>query len=238
MNPLTDGLPRVDVVLLAWRDEPYLVQAVEAVLASTGVEVAVTVVDNGCTDGSVDAVRALHEVTVLDPGENTGFARGCNLGAEKGQGDYVAFVNSDAIVARDALVRLVERAADPSVGLASASLRLQDQPDVINSAGNPVHFSGLSWAGGLGEPAADHREPVDIASVTGAAVLCRREVFLALGGFSELFFAYCEDAELSIRAWQQGLRCVYVPEAVVLHHYEFSRNTEKFYLLNATAFSS
>ena len=148
---MTDDMPRVDVVLLAWRDEPYLVSAVEAVLSSTSVEVEVIVVDNGCSDGSVDAVRGFDNVTVFDPGENTGFAHGCNVGAQRGHGDYVAFVNSDAIVAPDALARLVERATDPSVGLASASLRLHDRPDLINSVGNPVHFCGLSWAGGLGE---------------------------------------------------------------------------------------
>ena len=44
-------------------------------------------------------------------------------------------------------------------------------------------------------------------------------------------FAYCEDTELSLRSWQRGWKVVYVPDAVVLHHYEFSRNPQKFYLL-------
>ena len=101
----------------------------------------------------------------------------------------------------------------------------------MNSAGNPVHYAGLSWAGGLGEPAAQHAEPRDIASVTGAAVAVRRELFEAMGGFCELMFAYCEDAELSLRCWQRGLRCRYVPDAVVLHRYEFGRNPSKMYLL-------
>ncbi len=44
-------------------------------------------------------------------------------------------------------------------------------------------------------------------------------------------FAYCEDTELSLRCWQRGWRVVFVPEAVVLHRYEFSRNANKLYLL-------
>ena len=43
--------------------------------------------------------------------------------------------------------------------------------------------------------------------------------------------AYGEDAELSVRLWQRGLSVEYVPDAVVLHHYEFSRNKNKLYLV-------
>jgi GT2 family glycosyltransferase len=58
-----------------------------------------------------------------------------------------------------------------------------------------------------------------------------RATWERMGGFEERYFAYHEDAELSIRCWQQGLSVVFVPEAVVLHHYEFSRNPDKLYLL-------
>lgn len=223
--------PTVTAVMLAYGDEPTLVEAVEAVLASTGVVVDVVLVDNGCTSDAVGALASSDGVTVLHPGSNTGFATGCNVGAAAASGDFLAFVNSDAIVTPSALRHLVRAAADPEVALASASLRLHDKPDLMNSAGNPVHFSGLSWAGGLGEPADEHREARDVTSVTGAAVVSRRATFTTLGGFCDLMFAYCEDAELSLRAWQRGLRCRYVPEAVVLHHYEFSRNPLKMYLL-------
>jgi GT2 family glycosyltransferase len=94
-----------------------------------------------------------------------------------------------------------------------------------------VHVLGLSWAGHLGEPAADFAGEQRIASASGAAIVVRREVWDALGGFTEEFFAYCEDADLSLRCWQQGWEVRYVPDAVVAHHYEFSRNPLKFYLL-------
>jgi GT2 family glycosyltransferase len=70
-----------------------------------------------------------------------------------------------------------------------------------------------------------------VTSASGAATVCRAERFAALGGFCEPMFAYCEDTELSLRSWQRGWKVVYVPEAVALHRYEFSRNPQKFYLL-------
>ena len=136
----------------------------------------------------------------------------------------LAFVNGDAVVRPDALRALADALDDDAVGLASASLRLYDEPDVMNSAGNPVHFSGLSWAGGLGDPPRVTPSRSDVASATGAATAVRADRFAELGGFCEPMFAYCEDAELSLRTWQHGWRVRYVPDAVVLHRYEFSRN--------------
>ena len=224
------GMPRLTAVMLAWRDEPLLVESVHAVLASAGVEVDVVLVDNGCTSDAVERLSAVPGVTVVDPGDNLGFAGGCNLGARHATGELLAFVNGDAVVTPDALARLAAALTD-DVGLATASVRLYDEPDVINSAGNPVHFTGLSWAGGLGQPAAAYAESREVASASGAATACRADRFASLGGFCEPMFAYCEDTELSLRSWQRGWKVVYVPDAVVLHHYEFSRNPQKFYLL-------
>ena len=228
---MTDSYPRVSAVMLAWGDEPVLEEAVEAVLASEGVDVDVVLVDNGCTTDAVDRLRSHERVIVVDPGKNTGFAGGCNLGARHAQGEVLAFINGDAIVAPQALARLAAVAREDGVGLASGSLRLYDEPETMNSAGNPVHFTGLSWAGGLGEPALEHAERREVASATGAATAVLAARFAELGGFCEPMFAYCEDTELSLRAWQRGWRVVYVPDAVVLHRYEFSRNDRKFYLL-------
>ena len=221
----------VTAVVLAYGEQPYLYEVVDRVLASTGVTAQVVVVDNGCTGPSLDPLRDRPGVTLLEPGTNTGFTGGCNLGAAATDADFLAFINSDALVEPGALAALVAVAARPEVGLASASLRLAATPELLNTDGNPVHVLGLSWAGHLGEPASSYATEKTITSATGAAVAVRREVWDALGGFTEEFFAYCEDADLSLRCWQQGWDVVYVPDAVVLHHYEFGRNPAKFYLL-------
>jgi GT2 family glycosyltransferase len=217
--------------MLAYGPEPTLVEAVDAVLASADVVVDVVIVDNGCTSDALDLLEGRSGIVVLRPGVNTGFAGGCNAGAAHAAAPVLAFVNGDAIVTPHALAALARTVADPSVGLVSASVRLADRRDTINSAGNPVHFSGLSWAGGLGEPAVDHSRSTDVASVSGATMMVRRDLFQDLGGFCELMFAYCEDSELSLRVWQRGLRCRHVADSIVLHHYEFSRNPDKMYLL-------
>jgi GT2 family glycosyltransferase len=219
-------VPRVSAVVLAWKAEPLLRRGVEALLTSEKVAVDVVLVDNGCTTDDVEVLGRLPGVTVVGDGTNLGFAAGCNLGAAAATGDYVALVNGDAIVEPTALARLVEEAARPDVGVAGGSIRLADDPRLINSAGNPVHVLGLSWAGRLGE-AEERTEPSDVAVASGACLVMRRALWDELGGFDGEYFAYHEDTELSIRLWRRGLRVVYVPDAVAVHRYEFSRNAFK-----------
>jgi GT2 family glycosyltransferase len=221
----------VTAVILAYGAEPYLPEAVSAVLASTGVRLDMLVVDNGCTSDSVSRIKDLPGVRVLTPAENTGYAGGCALGAAEATGEILAFVNSDAIVAPDALARLAAVAAEPGVGLAMGSIRLADSPELMNTAGNPLHYTGLVWAGGLGQPATKYAERRAVPAGSGCCFAIRRALWEELGGFAVEYFAYHEDAELSLRLWRRGLSVQYVPDAVVRHHYEFSRNQLKYYLI-------
>ena len=226
-----DGPAPVSAVVLAFGAEPLLDECVRALLGSQGVRVEVVLVDNGCTTDAVDRLRDVAGVHVVSPATNTGFAGGCNLGAQHASGEVLVLVNSDAVVEPEAVVALARVLDDEGVGIASGSLRLRDRPDTMNSAGNPVHFLGLSWAGGLGEPASSYGERREVASATGAVMALRRETWDALGGFWEPMFAYCEDLELSLRCRQRGWSVEFVPDAVALHAYEFHRNELKMYLL-------
>jgi GT2 family glycosyltransferase len=222
---------RVSAVVVAFGSEPWLERSVAALLASEGVDVDVVVVDNGCTDGGVASVAALPDVTVVRPGSNLGFAGGCNAGAARATGEVVAFVNPDAVVEPGCLAALAAATTPESVGIATASVRLDSDPKRLNSGGNVIHLIGFSWAGCFGEPASAWSTPRDVTSASGAAMAMRLEVWRELGGMVEEMFAYYEDAELSLRCWQRGRRVVYVPDAVVVHRYEFGRNPTKNHLV-------
>jgi len=222
--------PRVSAVVLAWLAEPWLRRSVESLLESEKVDVEVVLVDNGCTTDDVDVLSALPGVVVVRPGRNLGFSGGCNAGVAASSGEYVALVNGDAVVEPDTLARLVEELQRPEVGIAAGSVRLSSDPSLLNSSGNMVHILGMSWVGGLGEPET-RTAPTETAGAMGACLVTARAHWDRLGGFDEHYFAYHEDADLSIRTWRVGLSVVNVPDAVVVHRYEFTRNTGKFYFV-------
>lgn len=226
------GAPEpVGVVVLAYGPEPDLADCLAAASASEGVVIDLVVVDNGCTNPRFEEITAVAGARLLRPEHNGGFAGGCNTGVRALRpARAFVLVNSDAVVDPAAVAHLVQ-ALDGDVALATASVRLAQEPKIVNSAGNPVHFTGISWAGGFGEPAAAHAVRREVASASGATMAMRTDVWQRLGGFDESYFTYLEDTELSLRCWLLGLRVLYVPEAVSLHHYAFSRNAAKHYYL-------
>jgi GT2 family glycosyltransferase len=159
-------------------------RSVEALLSSEKVDVEVVLVDNGCTTDDVVQLSTLSGVTVIGDGANLGFSGGCNLGVAHSTGDYIALINGDAVVEPTTLARLVEELGQPSheacrngtqpafsrVGIAAGAVRLADNPDLLNSSGNPVHVLGISWVGGLGER--DTRTaPTETAGAMGACLV-------------------------------------------------------------------
>jgi GT2 family glycosyltransferase len=220
----------VSAIVLAWQAEPWLIRCCEALLAAEKVRVEVVLVDNGCTTDDVATLGARPGVVVVRPGENLGFSGGCNAGVAASTGEYVALINGDAVVEPHTLARLVEELAQPGVGIAAGAVRLGSDPTLLNSSGNVVHVLGMSWVGGFGEKET-RTGPTECAGAMGACLVTTRAHWDRLGGFDPHYFAYHEDADLSIRTWRVGLRVVNVPDAVVLHRYEFSRNPTKYYLV-------
>ena len=104
-------------------------------------------------------------------------------------------------------------------------------PDGRTNAGdNPLHLTGISWAGRYGQPR-ETGPTREVAAVSGAALLARADVFAQLGGLCERFFLYQDDADLCWRARLAGFEVRFCPEAVVWHDYEFDRGHEKWYWL-------
>ena len=120
----------ISVVTVNFNAGPLLAQSVRAALASTE-PVEVIVVDNGSTDGSVEALRGElggdPRVRILDQGRNTGFAAACNTGMRASRGRLVLLLNPDCLVGTDTLatVRAALEAA-PEAGMAGCLLLNED----------------------------------------------------------------------------------------------------------------
>ncbi len=219
----------VSVIILAYGEEPLLGACLAAVLRSRDVDVEVVLVDNGARSlpDEVDDPRVVR----VTPGTNTGFAGGCNRGASRARHPDVVFVNSDLVVRDDAVARLVSRLDDPRVGLATGAVLLPGEPPRVNSIGNPIHYLMFSWAGDYGEPFAAHDHDEAVAGICGGFFACRRTTWDRLGGFDEHYFAYAEDVDLSVRTWQSAREVVFEPSAIGVHHYEFTKDNTKWFLL-------
>lgn len=200
-------------------------------LGSLDDDVEIVVVDNGGGGPEIDEAEGDDRVVLVRPGRNLGFAAGCNLGAKRASGETLVFLNPDTVAQPGAVRELAQAVADPTVGIAMPRLRLLSDPELLNSDGNIVHLTGLSWVGGYGEPASRLTKPREIAYPSGAAMAIRAETFHHLGRFTDELFMYLEDLELGWRARLHGLRVIVTPAADVLHDYHYARNLTKEHLI-------
>jgi len=65
----------------------------------------------------------------------------------------------------------------------------------------------------------------EVSAVTGACLMIRKELFEELGGFNSHFFTAYQDVDLCLRLRERGLRVIYTPQALLLHHESISRQS-------------
>lgn len=217
----------VAAVIVSW-DEPEATAAALRSLAEQTVPLTeVVVVDNHPDHPAASSPQITGAAQVLVPPENLGFAGGVALGVRETTADWVLLLNPDATAAPDCLERLLA-AAGERTGVVGAQILLPDGR--TNAGDNPVHLTGITWAGRLGEPA-ESGPPRPVASVSGAAMLVRREAYDAIGGMNERYFLYHEDVELCWRMRLARWRVVFVPAATVEHDYVFDKGPGKWFFL-------
>jgi GT2 family glycosyltransferase len=179
-------------------------------------------------DGRLDPLSRSESpaVEVIPVGQNIGYAAACNLAVGRATGEYVLFINPDAVADRrciEELVYALEQRSDAAI--AGAQVLLPDRR-LVNAGDNVLHLTGLSWAGRYGLPVEDG-PPRSAAVVSGAALMVRRSAFEALGGFTDGFFMYYDDVDLAWRARLAGLEVLFCPRARVVHDYEFEKGSYK-----------
>jgi GT2 family glycosyltransferase len=140
--------PAVAVVVLNLDGRKTALECLAHVIRVTYSSVRTILVDNGSTDGSVDAVRErFPDVRIIEAGANLGFAGGNNLALRDLDGvDYVALLNNDAFVEPGWLVPLVAALeADP--GLGAACPKILFEPRFVELA-----LESPSFTPGRGDP--------------------------------------------------------------------------------------
>lgn len=201
---------------------------------STYPNYEVIVIDNGSTEPHTEQVisewlnREPKRMKCYSLPIPFNYSKINNFAAEKATGDYLLFLNNDTeVIAPDWIEGMVEQAQRPSIGVVGARLLYPD--DTIQHAGivlGACGFAGHSHKFFPAEAAGYFSQLVAISNysaVTGACLMCRREVFEAVGGFDETLEVSCNDVELCIRILDRGFRNIYLPHVTLYHHESKSR---------------
>jgi GT2 family glycosyltransferase len=220
--------PTLSVLIVAWNSREELGRTLPALLPELGEGDELIVLDNDSADGTPEAIAKLApRARVIRAGRNLGFAAGCNAGAAEAGGDLLVILNPDA-APLPGWGEAIRRPWLDGRGWAAWQALVADAGGTrINSAGNPVHFTGIVWAGGHGRPIAEAPPAGEVAALSGACLAIPLPTWREVGGFPERFFLYHEDVDLSLRLRLRGGTLGIEPAAVVDHDYEFGAREHK-----------
>jgi hypothetical protein len=197
--------------------------------ATPAVSHDIVVVDNGSSDGSVEAARRWPGVRVIEVGRNAGFASANNIGIRATASNLVLLLNSDTVVPPGAIDGLVaDLRSHPEAAVAG--------PRLVDAHGKPE----ISFGRMIG-PWQELRQkaiwclydrdipPVPayvrwrlrrartVDWVTGACLLVRRDDAYAAGLLDERFFMYTEDVDFCAAVRRMGRLVRYTPAATIVH---------------------
>jgi GT2 family glycosyltransferase len=220
--------PSLSVLIVAWNSREELDRTIPALLPELRDDDELIVVDNDSDDDTAAAVLVLAPAArIVRMGRNVGFAAACNAGAEEARGDLLVVLNPDA-APLPGFGEAIRRPWLEGRGWAAwQALVAEAGATRINSLGNPLHFTGIVWAGGHGRPIADTPPAGEVISLSGACLAIPLATWREVGGFPERFFLYHEDVDLSLRLRLRGDTLGIEPTAIVAHDYEFGGSDQK-----------
>jgi cellulose synthase/poly-beta-1,6-N-acetylglucosamine synthase-like glycosyltransferase/peptidoglycan/xylan/chitin deacetylase (PgdA/CDA1 family) len=198
--------PPVSVIVPAYNEEVTIARTVTSLVESAYQELEVIVVDDGSTDGTGAAVErlGLSRVTLLRQ-RNAGKAAALNRGLAAARHDLIVMVDADTVFEPQALSKLVQPFADPSVGGVSGNTKVGNRDRLLGRWQHIEYVMGFNL----------DRRVYDLLrcmpTVPGAIGAFRREALAATRGVPGATLA--EDTDLTIAVGRAGWHVAYAPEA-------------------------
>jgi len=212
---------QVAIIILNWNGKADTLECLGSVYQLNYPNFEVIVVDNGSTDGSSEAIReAFPEVTLIENGANLGYAGGNNVGiqyAYENGADYFWLLNNDTTVDPLCLKELVKCSSiNNNLGILSPMIFYYDEPTRIQFAGGQI-----LWDTGrcrlLNDPERFMNLNIEDQFISGCAMLIKRKLIESIGYLDELFLAYYEDTDYSIKCIDKGFELTVVSKAKIYH---------------------
>jgi GT2 family glycosyltransferase len=225
---LAIGLPmqQVLVIVLNHNKKDMVLDCIASLTRQTYSPIHIVVVDNASTDGSREALQRSYPcLDLLCQDQNLGAIGGRNEGysyaKQKGNFDFVLFLDDDAEVAAGSIGLLVEALNhDALAGLACGKTYVNFQSNTLMSAGIRERlYLGLCHDRGAGDEDRGQFDRDEYVDACGSfAMMIRAALFEEIGGFDEAFTPYgWEDVDFCLRARARGQRTRYVPAATFAH---------------------
>ena len=196
---------KFDIVIVTYNSKKWMENCINSIENQKQFELKnlnLYIVDNNSKDGTQDYIKQrakntkIGKIELIDTGKNLGFGKANNYGFEKGNSEYVFFLNPDTELMEDTMYELEKDIENSSkdFGMWECRQKPYEHPKMYD-----ILTGETTWA-------------------SGACFVAKRDVFKLVGGFDKNIFMYAEDVDLSWNVRLHGYKIKYVPKSVVVHY--------------------
>ena len=234
----------VSIIIVNYNTISFLTNAIDSIFEQTkDIEYEIIVVDNNSTDNSNNILTEKYgdKVIFIALSENIGFGRANNEAAKIAKGKNLFFLNPDTVLLNNAVKILSDYLDDnPKAGCCGGNLYDKDEkptlsfyrffiPSIFEEI-NELLFKIPEKVLFLNNAYFNYtNKPLNVAYITGADLMIKKELFVVLNGFNTDFFMYYEETELEYRLMKINYLIISVPFAKIIHYEgkSFINNAEK-----------
>ncbi len=226
----------LSIVIVNYNTRDYLRPCLASIEAQRGdLSVEVIVVDNASKDGSAAMVRGeFPRVLLVEPGVNTWFTGGNNLGISRAQGEFVLLLNSDTLIQPEMLPTMVAYLRiHPGVGALTCQQRSMDDGEILRIGSRVPRYLdlllGYTFLGVIFAPVRDRRRTAmwyadwnrdttrAVEVIPGSCIMARRDLLNRFGTFDTRLKLYFPEDDLFQRMIGTGLEIHFTAEAILIH---------------------
>lgn len=209
----------------------------------------IIVVDNGSIDGSQEKIKnQFRDVILIQNNSNVGFSTANNQGIRISKGTYILLLNSDTIILKDAIKKLVEfLVTHEEAAIVGPKLLFENGtvqccygsfPNLRSEIARALLLEEkLNKRRTLNDKRLKYSKPFEADWISGACFMFRKSILKEIGELDERFFLFNEEVDFCLRTRKAGWKVFCHPDAEIIH-YKGKTTQKAYYVLIASRYES
>lgn len=239
VSPEHAAARKMSVIIVNWNGWQDTVDCLESLSRAPATNMEVIVIDNGSTNDSVARLRDVAlPFTLIETGENLGFAGGNNRGIQHALDagtELIWLLNNDTIVDPAAPDRLRQFATDhrDAADFFGSWIAYHDQPERLWFGGGEYDHRSGEFGHRFFDQSVRHigEQPVQACAwISGCSLVVHASTLRRVGMMDEDLFLYREEVDWQLRANPRAPLGLILPEPLVRHKVGQSTGSSSSYL--------
>lgn len=218
----------ISIIIVNYNSTKLIRQCIASITEHIKINYEIIVVDNNSPERDILSITDEYPgIRLILNAENNGFGYANNIGADNSKGELLLFLNPDTYLIDDSVNEMISYYQTSQIGILAPLIL---NPDLTVQYGHDKFHSFMFMVAEAfnyhnkyinrsieKDKSLTDLKPFKIGWALGAAVLIKKEIFIAAGKFDSRFFLYYEDADLAINVNKAGYTNYCFPACRLVH---------------------